>query len=153
MVANIRLSTLSTTLFIIVSIMLLSACSSGPIQKPTVSVRYAEISQLSFTQSSAVFTIRVDNPNAFPIYLSGVDYGLSLNGHLVAEGSNNASTKIPAGGSKRLDMPIKIRVAEILTLIPSFIKQGQVKYDLAGKVRTPLIALPFKHSGGAGVDN
>jgi len=146
----IRKRRLSIMLVMIMAIML-SACSSGPVQKPNISVRYAEISKLSFTQSSATFTIRVDNPNAFPIFLSGVDYGMSLNGHLVADGSYAASTKIPAGGSKRLDMPVKIRIAEILTLIPSFLSQGQVKYDLVGKVRTPLISLPFKKTGGIGV--
>lgn len=139
-------------LFAMMLTIMLTACSSGPVQKPNISVRYAEISKLSFTQSSATFTIRVDNPNAFPIYLSGVDYGMSLNGHLVADGSYDASTKIPAGASKRLDMPVKIRIAEILTLIPSFLSQGQVKYDLVGKVRTPLISLPFKKTGGIGVE-
>jgi len=127
------------------------ACSGNPIQKPKISVRHAEISRISFKESTAVFTIRVDNPNDFPIYLNGVDYGMSLNNNLVAEGSYDSKTTIPARKSKRLEMPIKIRITEIFGLIPSFIRQGQVRYTLEGTVKTPIIHLPFYQVGGLGV--
>jgi LEA14-like dessication related protein len=126
-------------------------CSGNPIQKPKISVRHAEISRISFKESTAVFTIRVDNPNDFPIYLNGVDYGMSLNNNLVAEGSYDSKTTIPARKSKRLDMPVKIRITEIFGLIPSFIRQGQVRYTLEGTVKTPIIHLPFHKVGGLGV--
>ncbi|HHC73503.1 MAG TPA: hypothetical protein ENK78_00320 [Thiothrix sp.] len=126
-------------------------CSNAPIQKPKISVRHAEISRISFKESTAMFTIRVDNPNSFPIYLNGVDYGMSLNGNLVAEGSYNSKTTIPAHKSKRLEMPIKIRLTEIFGLVPSFIRQGQVRYTLEGTVKTPILNLPFHQVGGLGV--
>lgn len=138
---------------ILVSALLLSACSSDFVKKPTISVKNAEVSKVSFRESTAVFTVQVDNPNSFPIYISGVDYGLKLNGRSVAGGSYDSSTKISAGQSKKLEMPVKLRLADLFSMIPTFLRERHVKYSLDGKIKTPFIHLPFHRDGGVGVDN
>jgi LEA14-like dessication related protein len=137
----------------LISAFLLSACASDLVKRPSISVKNAEVSKVSFRESTAVFTVQVDNPNSFPIYISGVDYGLRLNGRSVADGSYNSSTKISAGQSKKLEMPVKLRLADLFSMIPTFLRERRVQYSLDGRVKTPFIHLPFHRDGGVGVDN
>ncbi len=73
--------------------LLLQACASGVpgvIEQPKISIQNISLQDISLTQGTALVTLNVANPNAFPIPLQGIQYGLSLNGHPVASGDQNA---------------------------------------------------------------
>ena len=59
------------------STLLLQACTSGVpgvIEQPKISIENISLQDISLTQGTALVTLNVANPNAFPIPLQGIQY-------------------------------------------------------------------------------
>lgn len=133
--------------------LLLQACSSVPgvVEQPKLSVQNIQLQDISLTQGTAVVTLNVFNPNAFPLPLEGVEYGLRLNGSPVASGTQNQPMHIGAQQQVPLQIPVKLNFSELAKLVPNAIQSKRVDYDLSGAVRLPLVKIPFHRQGGVGV--
>lgn len=133
-------------------ITLLSACSSsgikGMVERPDVSIQKVEMGNLSLSGGSAKFLVKINNPNRFPIPLSGFDYGLSLNGIEVANGTREQKVMIGAGEAKIVAVPLLFSFSNMLHLLPNILSSRNLKYDLAGSIHFPWFKLPFSRSGG-----
>ena len=138
------------TIFLLALVFLLASCASV-IKEPQISVSKIKLDHLSFRESEASFTLNVSNPNNFAIYLSGIEYGLRLNGVDVASGENSDRVTIAAGTEETLTIPVRLQVAKLFKMIPNFWRDKQVRYDLDGKIKTPLISIPFHRTGGINV--
>lgn len=135
---------------------ILQGCSNGGvpgvIEQPKVAVQDVQLKSLSLTQGTAVASLNVTNPNAFPLPLRGVDYNLRINGSPVANGSAvQKNMMIAAKQTIPLDIPIKLQLMEIIQLVPRMMRERKVQYELRGGVKLPLITIPFKREGGIGV--
>ncbi|MEN9500803.1 MAG: hypothetical protein RI964_88 [Pseudomonadota bacterium] len=133
---------------------LLQACSGGVpgvIEQPKVSIQNIALQDISLTQGTAVVTLNVVNPNAFPIPLQGVQYGLSLNGRQVASGDQNQSVSIGAGQEVPVNIPIKLDFMQLMQLAPEAMHSRSLQYNLNGAVKLPFISVPFTRQGGVGV--
>lgn len=135
------------------SALLLQACSGVPgvVEHPKVSIDTIQVQDISLAQGTAVVTLNVNNPNAFPIPLQGIEYGLSLNGRQVARGDQTQNVTLAARQSVPVQIPITLNFNEILSLVPDAIRSRTVAYDLSGAVRLPFVKVPFQRQGGVGV--
>ena len=135
------------------SALLLQACSSAPsiVEPPKISIRNIGLQDISLTQGTALVTLNVSNPNAFPIPLQGIEYGLNLNGHRVAAGDQVQSVSIGANQDVPVTIPVKLDFVELARLAPEAIRGRSVQYDLSGAVRLPFVKVPFQRQGGVGV--
>lgn len=130
---------------------LLSGCSSNGIkhlvERPKVSIQKVEMGKLTLSGGSANFFLKIDNPNRFPIPLSGFDYGLRLNGVEVANGAKEQKTTIASGGSNIVTLPIVFSFTNIMRLLPNVLSSRHLNYDLKGSIHFPWFNLPFNRSG------
>jgi LEA14-like dessication related protein len=134
--------------------LLLQACVSGVpgiIEQPKISIQNISLQDISLTQGTAIVTLNVANPNAFPIPLQGIQYGLSLNGRQVASGDQVQNMNIGARQEVPINIPVKLDFAELIRLAPEAMRSHSVQYDLTGAVRLPFINVPFQRQGGVGV--
>ncbi|OQX06164.1 MAG: Water stress and hypersensitive response domain-containing protein [Thiothrix lacustris] len=134
--------------------LLLQACASGVpgvIEQPKISIENISLQDISLTQGTALVTLNVANPNAFPIPLQGIQYGLSLNGHPVASGDQNQGMSIGARQEMPINIPVKLDFMQLLQLAPEAMKTRSLQYDLTGAVKLPFISVPFQRQGGVGV--
>lgn len=131
----------------------LQGCLSVPgvVETPTISVQNVALQSLSLHQGSALIRLKLTNPNAFPLPLRGVQYGLSLNGRQVAQGAQSQQRNINANETVALDIPVRMDLSEIFQAIPAILQQGQAQYALRGAVDLPFISIPFSRTGGIGV--
>jgi len=136
---------------IFITVMLFTSSCASVIQKPEISINDVDLGYVSFKESSATFTLNVKNPNSFAIAMSGIEYALSLNGVAVADGENANKIKIAAKSEETIEIPIRLKIGEMIKMIPTFLRERQVKYELDGKVKTPLVNIPFYRVGGVGV--
>jgi LEA14-like dessication related protein len=82
------------------------ACSSTlagcflthPIEKPTAQVRTVAVGSVSFSGIDGSIDLDVQNPNAFAVPLSEIDYQLSVGGAQAVSGRIELSQTIPARG-------------------------------------------------------
>lgn len=133
--------------------LLLQACTSVPgvVEQPKISIQNISLQEISLTQGTAVVTLNVANPNAFPIPLKGIQYGLSLNGHPVASGDQVQELSIGARQEVPVNIPVKLDFMQLLQLAPEAMKTRSLHYDLTGAVKLPFISVPFQRQGGVGV--
>ncbi len=139
-------------LLLISLVIALSACSAV-VQEPKLSIDNIELGELSLRKGEAVFTLNVHNPNHFPLYLYGVDYGLKLNGVSVGGGESRDKIAIGAKSQQKIRIPISLNTMTVLKMIPQFFGDRQLKYELHGSVKTPIISLPFHRIGGINVSD
>ncbi len=132
---------------------LLTACSGVPgvVEQPKVSIQNIALQDISLTQGTAVVTLNIANPNAFPIPLQGIQYGLSLNGHQVASGDQNQGVSIGAGQEVPVNIPVKLDFMQLMQLAPEAMRARSLQYNLNGAVKLPFISVPFSRQGGVGV--
>lgn len=147
------MKTVPLKLLLLLTVMLigLSACGTPLLQQPKISIDNIELGELSLRKGEAVFTLNVHNPNRFPLYLYGIDYGLKLNAVSVAGGESRNNITIAAASQQKIRIPITLSTMTLLKMLPQFLGDRQLKYELHGSVKTPIISLPFHRIGGINV--
>ena len=141
---------LSKFLLIIVA-SYLSACSSngikGLVEQPTIQVHKVEMGHFSLSGGSATFVLDIQNPNNFAIPLTGLDYGLRLNGVQVAEGVKEQRVTIGANQSQKLEIPLQFSFGNMVNMLPGLLRNRSLNYDLGGSIHLPWFKIPFNRAG------
>ena len=150
---NIKRHPPTFTLFLL--ILLLSACSSngieGVVERPRIQVHKVEFGNFNLSGGTAVFVLDIQNPNRFPIPLSGFDYGLRLNGIQVASGVKEQRVTIQAGQSHKLKVPLNLSFSNMLNMLPGLLRNKNINYDLGGSVHLPWFNIPFQRTGSTSI--
>ena len=124
---------------------------------PTVSLRSADVNDITGEELELQFDVDVTNPNAFALPVSAATYNLRLGGITVIEGEAKPTVSIPAEGKLPVAIPITLGFERLLMAERALIEsKGNVPYELAGSLEFsvgPLKALghgvrvPLKFSG------
>ena len=89
--------------------------------------------------------------NKFPIPLSGFDYGLSLNGIQVANGTKEERVTIKGGESQKVTVPLTLSFTNMMNMIPGLLRNRTLDYKLGGSVHLPWFNIPFQRTGQANI--
>ena len=109
------------------------ACSS--VQKPTASLRSADVGAITADGFTANFDLDVHNPNRFSLPLANADYGLSLGGVKVVNDTVKPEGSIPAGGNQAVTIPVRLTFQDLLKAEEAIrAGGGDVPYELDGSL-------------------
>ena len=148
---NIRIITTPPLFYILLLSVFLTACSSsgikGIVEPPKVQVHKVQMGRFNMSGGTATFILNIQNPNSFPIPLSGFDYGLSLNGVPVARGDKEKKVTIKGGGSEKVEVPLTLSFGNMMNMLPGLLRSRQLNYQLDGSVHLPWFNIPFKRAG------
>jgi LEA14-like dessication related protein len=123
---------------------LASGCSSLNVQKPTASLRSANVADVTQEGLTVNFDVDVDNPNAVAIPLSAADYKLSLGGVRVVDDRVKPKGSIPANGSLPVTVPVTLSFQDLLSAQQAIARGGgDVPYDFDGALEFSPGGLPF----------
>jgi len=127
--------------------LLAQGCSSlserlTPIQ-PKVFVDAIEIEDATLSGLTALLTLNVENPNNFALNAQGLDYTMSLAGTNILTGENTSSMSVPALGSGKIEVPVRISYRALLETIPKVMQTGVASYNFSGNIHTKLFKIPF----------
>jgi len=143
-----------TSLLSLCMLLLLSSCSSlsGLIDKPQLSVADFKMTQANLFQQTFKVRLKVDNPNAFSLPVLGLNYGLSIAGVDITQGTTNQGVRIPANGSDFLEIDFNTNLLKTLPDLKNVIRSGgkNLSYNLTGDVNldNPIISkVPFNKVG------
>jgi len=136
-------------------IIFVTACSSsgikGMVEPPKVQVHKVELGNFNLSGGTATFVLDIQNPNKFPIPLSGFDYGLSLNGIQVANGTKEERITIKGGDSQKVTVPLTLSFTNMMNMIPGLLRNRTLDYKLGGSVHLPWFNIPFQRTGQANI--
>ncbi len=107
-----------------------------PVPKlPKVSVKGIEIKKLGLDAAELVARLEIDNPNAFDLAFSNLDYRLSVNQQQWGQGSVRQGGKIPQKGSGTIEIPVKLDLMSMGHTAYKMLSSGQpMEYRLKGGI-------------------
>jgi len=129
--------------------------NSGDIQipdLPDISIENVCIKNISLTGASVVFRLGVDNENAFPVNISGLDYGIKLAGIQFADGKSNTPAKIGEKGKTTLEIPVNVNFLQMGLSAYNLLTKSSSEYKLTGNIKievpeTGEKSFPFSKTG------
>lgn len=140
--------------FFLISLALpLAGCAllGSLVQRPSVSLKRVDITQVSFEGISANFVLAVQNPNPIGLGLARLAYRLTVDGHQFADGTANQAVNIPAQGTGQVVIPVGIKFVEFAQSLAALFTRQTVPYSIETKLGfgTPagVLDIPLSHSG------
>lgn len=124
----------------------LSACAGMEtvVSAPGVSLRNVTVTNLDFSSQTFLLGFDVVNPNTFPLPVSGVSYGVELDGQLFASGETAGGFVVPAQGDGEFAISVRLNLLRTAPQLLHVIRDGirrDVPYALKGRfaIDLPLV--------------
>lgn len=127
-----------------------------PVELPLVAFETAKVEEFKFSQALLTFTCRVENPNPFPLSVSGVRFAVLLEGRPAAKGDIDTAFAIPAAaeaipGRGSITFPVAIRFSAVPGFAKVMAMEKEAGYAIAGAVafRAPqgVVQVPIAFEG------
>lgn len=138
---------------VLMALSLLAGCAllRSQVEAPRVSLSAIGVESLGLLEQRFRLTLRVQNPNGFPINIKGMDYRVVLNGEPFASGVSAAGVRVPASGESLVMVPVTVNLLDTLQQVLKWRSSPpeSLDYALDGQVRLSDfdLQLPFEYSG------
>lgn len=136
--------------------MTLSGCAGmlqNSVKSPTVTLNAVEVVGLALTGQTFMLTFDVSNPNSFSLPISGVNYGVKLDGQEFASGRTASKFSVPANGDAQFAISVDLNLLQTAPMLLALVRRSSnedVPYELNGElaVDLPLVpTVPYRGSG------
>jgi LEA14-like dessication related protein len=122
------------------------------VERPTASVVSAELTRLTFTDAELTTRIRVDNPNAVSVTLTGFAYTLDVEGAEFLSGTQSRGLQIEAFGESEIDVPLAIGFRELRDTLDRVRDRDEASYTVTVDLQFDLpvlgpVTLPLRREG------
>ena len=133
----------------------LSACAvvEESISAPDVNLTAVKLEAVDFSRQTFKLSFDVSNPNAFPLPVNLIDYGVRLDGHRFASGRTDCDIMVPAGGDTEFDISVELDLLKSAPALLSVVHDSarrDIPYSLEGRVGLSIPAtkpLRFEQNG------
>ena len=107
-----------------------------PVPKlPDIRIKNIQLKNLSLMAAEIVAQVEVDNPNAFDLGLSDLNYRLKVNQQSWGQGSITRSSTIPQKGRGVVEIPVKLDMASMgQTAYRMLLNRQPLDYQLTGGI-------------------
>ncbi len=130
-------------LAVIVLLAGLGGCvTTQKIQSPSIVLQDVKLLNTEGLTQHLQVELLVSNPNDFDIPLTGLKFGMQMNGLDFAEGLSNQRIDIPRLGRAVVPVEVTVSVLAIMKQIQAVQKKNGVDYRVAGTVYLDHILLP-----------
>ena len=119
------------------ALLLAGATGCSMIEKPSAQITGVKVQDISLTNATMLFDVKVDNPYTVSLPISNVDYALSSQGQQFLTGNADIQGTVPARGSKTLGLPVRISYLELINAV---------------KGARPGVTIPYKADMGLSMD-
>jgi LEA14-like dessication related protein len=107
------------------------------IDTPNVSLRNVEVTDLDFSGQTFLLGFDVTNPNAFPLPVKSISYGVELDGYRFASGATSGDFVVPASGDTEFSISVEVDLLktapQLLYIVRDSLKRD-VPYELKGQL-------------------
>ncbi len=130
---------------------LLAGCSSlgAYSQAPRVSLVDVRPLEMGLFEQRYRLKLRIRNPNAAALPVSGMDYTLYINGREFADGVDSQAFSVPAYGEMVIEVAVSSSLLDVVQQLQQRESRQALSWRLAGGLRVPghLGRLPFEYAG------
>ncbi len=131
---------------LVIAAAMLSACASleDVVSAPDVELTDVHVETLDLKQQTFLLEFDVVNPNPFPLPVSTVAYGVSLDGHRFASGETTGGFIVPAGSEGEfiisVDLNLLQTAPELLFIVRDAVHRD-IPYALEGRLGVDIPAV------------
>jgi LEA14-like dessication related protein len=130
-------------LAVLVFIAGLSGCvSPQEVQSPSIALQDVKLLNAEGLTQHLRVELLVSNPNDFDIPLTGLKFGMQMNGLEFAEGLSNQRVDIPRLGRAVVPVEVTVSVLAVMKQIRAVQKKNGVDYRVAGTAYLDHVLLP-----------
>jgi LEA14-like dessication related protein len=128
------------------------------IEKPGVSLRNVEVTDIDLDGQTFVLDFDVVNPNPFPLPIRSVSYGVELEGLRLASGETQCAFTVPAGGDGHFAISVDVDLMHTAPQLMFIVRDGiyrDIPYALEGRLAIDVpLAKPvsFRNQGTIRLD-
>jgi len=126
----------------------LSACASLPeniVATPVVKLSDVQVAGLGFSGQTFLLSFDVTNPNAFPLPVRHIEYGLKLDGQRFASGRTPCEFTVPADGNASFAISVDLNLLKTAPQLLYIVRDGtrrDIRYELEGELGVDIPLLP-----------
>lgn len=122
-----------------------TGCASTGInvEKPGVSLRSVEVTEIDLDRQTFVLDFNVINPNPFPLPIRSMSYGVELDGFRFASGETRGAFTVPANGDGHFEITVDVDLMRTAPQLMFIVRDGvyrEIPYALEGRFA---IDVPF----------
>lgn len=139
---------------ILISIMLIAVmafCSCATLKElikpPEVTFQNLTFSDMSLFDGTLVFIFKVSNPNPVGATIDKLSYNLKINNNEFINGVLDKGINLSPGGSRNVELPVRVNYLEMFESIKGFIESDDVNYDLSGAFTIGPFDVPYHTKG------
>ncbi len=137
---------LTLTLLILAGCKSLEQAVKTVVQKPTISYQTLSIGSLANDSVQLKPVFSVTNNNAYSIPIDNFSYQLSFNGANMLNGSSGAIGKLPALGSKNVELSIPVNKEVFRSFRELLLNNKKLDYTIKGSAQIMGFQIPFEKS-------
>lgn len=124
---------------LLLALSLLAGCASTGqlIDTPNVSLRNVEVTDLDFSGQTFLLGFDVTNPNAFPLPIKSVSYGVELDGYRFASGATSSNFTVPAAGDTEFSISVQVDLLKTAPQLLHIVRDSlrrDIPYELQGQL-------------------
>lgn len=132
---------------IVITALSLFGCASltQQTEPPHISITNLKLLDVQLLEQEYELTVRIQNPNEFPLSIKGMSYELEINDSKLAQGVSNQAVVIPEFGEKKLKLTLVSGTFGILRQLQSLEQpvRKAMDYRLSGKLSLTNRLLPI----------
>jgi LEA14-like dessication related protein len=150
MIAFYREVTGMKHLVIIMALALLSGCSffkDRYSQKPEIDLAKIYFQDTTALSTTMVFVLSVKNPNKIDLNVDEMTYAIDIDGKEFAKSHNEKKTKIPAGKTALVEVPLPVNFMKALGGLAKVMGGQDVGYEINGSAKVSGFSIPFNEKG------
>jgi LEA14-like dessication related protein len=128
----------------------LSGCASlgkSLLEQPKISLDTVAFKDMATDGVTAVFRVKVDNPNALSLRMDSLHYELELAGRPFSKGDVDQAVEVGGHGTALVDLPVRLKYSDLVSSLMSFLGKGATQYKITGAAKVSLFTIPFEHVG------
>ncbi len=137
---------LSPALPLLLGLALLAGCASVPeLQPPAIALNKVELLEVGFSRQRFALELQVANPNAIPLPVRSISYGLTLGGTEVGSGRSTDRFRIPARGDSTVTLELDIDTVRLLGQLNDWMRRPptELTYLLDGQIELEAFPRPL----------
>lgn len=129
----------------------LGAAAKAVVEPPRVTFETLSLEALDLDGFTLGLHWNVDNPNRFPFRLARLGWALELDGRAAARGDQTKGIDIPAAGAATVEIPVRLRWAELPGLLQLALVRDEMPFKVSGVAAVGSsfgdIDVPFSREG------
>ena len=123
------------------------------ISPPNVTLTEVRLETLGFSGQTFKLSFDVSNPNAFPLPVKQIDYGVKLDGLRFASGETECDILVPARGDSEFVISVDLDLLNTAPTLLAVVRDSarrEIPYAIEGSIGLDIPAtrpLSFQHNG------